>query len=134
MCFNSVNSQSVLRTMLTMIARHWKPLVATGTILLATKCIYSRRSSHRKVDPNEKVRELLPVEKSSMMMQNVQAITTLTWFSGDARTAHKSIRAQLSEIVTANPWLVGRLATREGSPSLVYSLDESTLHQQLNQV
>jgi hypothetical protein len=58
--------------------------------------------------------ELLKDEIGGLMME--EGITTITFYKGPFRPASEALRAQFVRVVTANPWLAGRLVkTKAGT-------------------
>lgn len=68
-----------------------------------------------------RVLQVLPVEKS-LWFSYGGAMTLCTFYEGRAPTAY--LRARVAELVTKNPWLGARLATREGANVLLYDDEE----------
>lgn len=58
--------------------------------------------------PNECRLDLLALE-SGLVMRLLQAITTVTFFSGDVAAAETYLRCRTRDIIALNPWLLGRL-------------------------
>ena len=58
-----------------------------------------------------------------MMINNVPAPGTVTWYEGDALNGKVSayLNQRLLEMLQANKWLAGRLATVDGEVAIVYS-------------
>jgi len=74
--------------------------------------LFIRYKKHRivDIDPSHVIR-LLPREKKQF---NVQAISTITYYEGDSVEAIKFLRKRIADIISANPWLGGRLVTLNG--------------------
>lgn len=80
-------------------------------------------------DDVERVVSLLPFELSMPIMQQQFSTASLTWYElekGQTFTqVASSLRERLIEILEANPWLGGRIKTRNRSAAIVYTPAES---------
>ena len=98
-------------------------LLGVGSASVAYLYYYNRQLKNVATDPNEVVVPMLPFETSQMMMENAVSISSLTWYSGNVEDVQHSLRQKVTEILNANPWLTGKLATRYGGTSIVYTND-----------
>jgi len=60
------------------------------------------------------VREVLTSQEAKQLTLG-PSVTTVTWFSGDAQVATKSLGERLWAVVQLNPWLAGSLVKSSGS-------------------
>ena len=96
---------------------------ALGAMVIATIILLIRRTARLAFsataawgEGNVAVEALLPAEIK--LMERMPAINTVTYFEGVANAA--LVRSRVAEIVKANPWLAGRLVTRDGVPTLAF--------------
>lgn len=77
----------------------------------------------------ERVESLLPFELSMPIMQQQYSTATLTWYQMDPDQTLEQVatrtRSRLTDILEANPWLGGRIRTRNGAAALVYTPAQS---------
>lgn len=79
-----------------------------------TAVLYWRRQAHQRRrrahritrDPDNTTFSLLEIES---YLARAFAVTTLTFFRGDSDTAEAWVRQRTLEMMSANPWLTGRL-------------------------
>ena len=95
---------------------------------------YRLKEADETSNDDEVVVPLLPLESSSLMMENIRSISSLTWYSGDIENIRQPLRERVRKILQANPWLTGHLATRQGKTSIVYKQDDSVSEEQLNRI
>jgi hypothetical protein len=80
-------------------------------------------------DHVERVVSLLPFELSMPIMQQQFSTASLTWYKmGKGQTLEQvatSTRLRLTEMLKANPWLGGRIKTRNGAAAIVYTPAQS---------
>ena len=69
---------------------------------------------------NRRLCQLHPFEEKNVILEG--AVSTITWFEGDAANTASGLRARVKEIVRLNPWLVGKLVKE---PVLSISFDET---------
>lgn len=92
---------------------------------------HERNGDH--INPDEVVHQLLYREKT-LLTQSLDSISSLTWFRGDLHKAKTYLRDRLAKILTVNPWLAGRLATRNGEITMVFPSNEKKILQQLDTI
>lgn len=90
---------------------HWYGHDATGA---------SRNQSVPQASPGERCVVLTAFE-SAPIVSMFPAISTVTIFQGDPDAAEAHLRARVADVVSANPWLEGRLS-RGGPEKRVYLL------------
>lgn len=82
-------------------------------------------------DNVEQVVSLLPFELSMPIMQQQFSTASVTWYKLDGKKDQTlkqvaaSLKERLTEILVANPWLGGRIQTRNGAAAIVYTPAES---------
>ena len=80
-------------------------------------------------DHVERVVSLLPFELSMPIMQQQFSTASLTWYKlEEGQTLEQvatSTQFRLTEILEANPWLGGRIKTRNGAAAIVYTPAQS---------
>jgi len=68
-------------------------------------------------EEGETVISLLPMETELLL--RLASISTVTFLKGDAEAAAEALEGRLASALAHNPWLNGRLATRDSKPALV---------------
>lgn len=87
--------------------------------------------SDKDDDHVERVVSLLPFELSMPIMQQQFSTASLTWYKMDKDQTLEQVatttRLRLTEMLKANSWLGGRIKTRNGAASIVYTPAQSKL-------
>lgn len=70
---------------------------------------------------------LLPIEERFAKFNSLNPVTTLTWFAGDHQLAAAFLGERMEGILSANPWLAGKLQSKSSTKVLRYPLKPSPL-------
>jgi len=95
--------------------------IVVAVVVVVVTATLLRRRSNRRLPPQsgEKVYKLNPFELA-FHIQTIPSISTITFLtSKNIDAAAQALEERLAKTVAANPWLSGRLAHRDGQPSLV---------------
>ena len=87
------------------------------TTTVGAAAVPPMKEEEQRHDNDEVVIELLPLETSDLMMENVSSISTITWYTGDIDNIKDDLRHHVADILRINPWVGGRLAKRRGVKS-----------------
>jgi hypothetical protein len=89
--------------------------------LLAAHQLWTWFSKHQRLArlaPYQKI-DLLPLERGPLICKS-PATSTITYFKGNPAAAAEYFSARVDEIVTANPWLLGKLDRDENGVLVVF--------------